>query len=94
MFGISKEELLEGLLNLNHDVCSYSHDRNSELWMFDCKYGYEKVKTDLDAVGKQFNKAMGEKTGCPELHMAYVVLKQLTDEQFYDLCAKARIIIT
>ena len=49
----------------------------------DCKYGYIKSP-----------RFSNEATGCPEIRQAMSMIYVLTDEEFVDICKRARIMIT
>ena len=79
MFGITKDQLENGLENVRSNLCAYSH------WRCDCKYGVEK---------REHFMAMtyGENTGCPEVRMAASLIHAMTDDEFQEMCKRANIV--
>jgi hypothetical protein len=79
MFGIGKERLLKSLEEIRKQLCCYN------MQPCDCKY--------IDNE-KEFNKMTGgEDTGCCEITEAIRLIKNLTDEEFNNLCIKSKVII-
>jgi len=86
MFGIEKKELEENLENLRKNICCYMGPT------CDCKYGVEDRAKKDEILCASFVPYGGEHTGCPELRMVLRLLSVISEEDFNDYCAKARII--
>ena len=65
--------LLKFLDGLQKSTCVYSGPT------CDCKYG-------RDPLGREHQ---GERTGCPEVRMMLMLVRQLTDDEFSELMCKA-----
>jgi hypothetical protein len=90
MFGVSKEELLQGMENLRKRICHYDGPT------CDCKYGHQWPEDTLEQLRQRLNISTdsdSEQTGCPELRQAYALLNALTEEEFDNLCRKTYILI-
>jgi hypothetical protein len=79
MFVKGKKELLETMVLLQRNHCSYDfyridHESKPPI-MCDCKYGF---------VGK----TNGEQTGCPELRCVVELLKAMTDEEYGNILSR------
>ena len=70
MFLRDKERVLESLLALRENICSYTPGSRC-----DCKYGY----------GDPELKHYGEVCGCPEVSCALYILARMTDEEYEEI---------
>lgn len=81
MFGIEKEILVKSLEKVRRRLCCYHPNAP----FCDCKYIGEDA-TYPDPTG-------GENTGCCEVRMAINLIHVMTDEEFNELCKRAKVMI-
>jgi hypothetical protein len=75
MFGVTRYALIAGLERSRRHICCYG----TRAERCDCKYGGGEPK------------AGDEKSGCPEMRSVILLLQNMTDEQYMELCKRARI---
>lgn len=79
MFGVNRNDLIEGLKVIKKRRCAYSGAK------CDCKYGVN---------DKTFNNGGSEQTGCPEISEAINLIQAMTDKEFEFISKRAGIEIT
>lgn len=74
---MTRAEILNSLIKLGGGVCGYTFDPSE--WLTtrcDCKYGGPSLN------GPTFDSSASEKTGCPELRTAYLIIKNLSEDEY------------
>lgn len=75
MFAVEKNKLTKAVDIMQKALCQYRSD------CCDCKYGANNFET---------GRHSGEECGCPELRLLVKILDIMTDEEYYDLLARAK----
>ena len=85
MFGINKERLIKALWLLRGASCAYYNPKGGPPKYCDCKY----IDVNSGKVGSRHSESGN---GCCELHLVELLLSNMTDEEYNNLCKKAGIV--